>query len=279
MTDGALRLLTLNVGLLRVRLLGRTLVEVPHLGARLRALPGALAADGADVLCLQEAFRPDHRDHLVAGLRDTHPHVVRADDRRRGLTHGLLLLSRHPLRDGGFTPFRAAERWQRVFVRQGVLTATVAVPGVGDVRVVDVHTTAGWRAGPEAAAVEELRDRQLAEAHALATGSGLPALLCGDLNAGPQASRANFAALLARGWTDPAPAGNTWDPDNALNAGGPFPDSPAQRVDHVLLDPAAGALLAVRSAQVVHDQPVVPVPGGAVTLSDHAGVRVELVPR
>lgn len=274
MSDDELRVLTLNVGLLRVRLLGRTLLEVAHLDERLRALPPALADTGADVICLQEAFSPRHRDVLVDGLRNTHPYAALCDGGRRRLTHGLLVLSRTPLRDVSFTRFTAVQPWQRLLVRPGVLTATVTAPGIGDVRVLDVHATAGGGVGPEAPRVERLRDRQLLQASQLGLGSDVPTLLCGDLNTGPQASPANLTRLLQQGWSNPVSAGTTWDPTNPLNRGGLFDGSPAQRVDHVLLDPVAATRLLVRDARVVLDRPAVEVPGGWVTVSDHAGVLV-----
>ena len=279
MSDGAFRVLTLNTGLLRVRLLGRTLLEVPHLDQRLQALPAALAGTGADVLCLQEVFRPGHRDDLVQALRGTHPHVARCDDRRRGFTHGLLVLSRFPVAGASFTPFAAMQAWQRLLVRQGVLAATVSLPGVGDVRVLDVHTTAGGGGGPESPRVERLRARQLRQVSELGLASSLPVVLCGDLNTGPEASPDNLRQLLDAGWTDPVVGGTTWDPDNPLNRGGVFDDSPAQRVDHVLLDPAAAGRLHVREVDIVLEQPVVQVRGGHVPVSDHAGVLVALEPR
>lgn len=279
MSDGVVRVLTLNTGLLRVRLLRWTLLEVRHLEQRLRALPAALDGTGADVLCLQEVFRPRHRDALVQGLRRTHPHAARCDDRRRGMTHGLLVLSRFPLVDVSFTRFDAVQAWQRLLVRQGVLAATVSVPGVGDVRVLDLHTTAGGGGGPEVPRVERLRSRQLHQASQLGLASPLPALLCGDLNAGLEASPRNLRQLLGDGWTDPVAAGTTWNPANPLNSGGLFADSPPQRVDHVLLDQVAGERFRVREAGVVLDRPVVEVPGGRVPLSDHAGVLVALEAR
>lgn len=279
MSDGALRVLTLNTGLLRVRLLGRTLLEVAHLDARRQALPAALIGTGADVLCLQEVFRPADRDALVRALRATHPHVARCDDRRRGFTHGLLVLSRFPLPAASFTPFAAMQAWQRLLVRQGVLAATVSLPGAGDVRLLDVHATAGGGGGPEAPRTERLRARQLQQVAQLARTSSLPVLLCGDLNAGPEASPGNLQQLLDDGWTDPVRGGTTWDPANPLNRDGLFGDSPAQRVDHVLLDRTAAQRFAVRDASIVLGGPVVGVPGGPVPLSDHAGVLVTLEPR
>ena len=278
MSDGSLRVLTLNTALLRVRLLGRTLLEVGHLDERLQALPGALAGCDADVLCLQEVFRRRDRDLLTQALRPTHPFVARCDDRRRGMTHGLLVASRFPLADASFTRFDAVQAWQRLLVRQGVLAVTVHVPGGGDLRVLDVHTTAGGGGDPEAPRIERLRSRQLHQVARIARSSSLPVLLCGDLNAGPEASASNLRQLLDHGWIDPVQGGTTWDPANPLNRGGLFDGSPPQRVDHVLLDQAAAARFRVRSAEVVLGEPVVEVPGGRVPLSDHAGVLVGLAP-
>ena len=61
--------LTLNTFLLDIRLLGVPLYpSAPHLAARLAALPGAVRALGADVVCLQEVFRKPHRAFLAAAV-------------------------------------------------------------------------------------------------------------------------------------------------------------------------------------------------------------------
>ena len=283
MSAAALTVLTYNVGLLQIRLLGRTLLEVPHVGERLARLGPALLAGGGDVLCLQEVFRPEHRAALVAALAPRFPHVARHDDRRRLLTHGLLVLSRHRLSDTSFTPFSAQDPWQVLAVRQGVLAATVDVPHVGPVRVLDVHATAGGARGPERPRVERLRERQLEQLHRLAAAAGSPTLLCGDLNAGPEASAGNYRRLLARGYVDAfvegGGTGTTWDPQNELNRGGVFRGSPGQRVDHVLLDAAAAQRFRVLSADVVHADRVVEVAGQRTTLSDHYGVQVAMALR
>lgn len=276
-----LRILTLNTGLLRVSVAGRVLLEVPHLEERLAALGAALADEQADVICLQEVFRRRDRSRVVAALARSHPYVADHAAAWPLLGHGLLVLSRHPVRDSRFVPFHARSPWQRLLVRQGVLLATVAVPGgVGDVCVLDVHTTAGGRSGPEARSAERLRARQLEQLHALAAAQPLPAIVCGDLNAGPEASPANYGLLLARGYLDAfvegGGAGTTWDPGNPLNTSGLFSRSPAQRIDHVLLDGRAAGLLEVEAVALVHDRPVVDVGGRRVPLSDHSGVRVEL---
>lgn len=272
-----LTLLTLNVGLLRLRLLGRTVLEVPHSEARLARLCEVLAEEPADVLCLQEVFGRAHRDRLVAALRTSHPHVARHDDRRRGLTHGLLIASRHPLSGSAFVRFRAAHWWQRVAARQGWLEATVEVPGHGPLLVLDVHTTAGGRQGPETPSVERLRGRQIEQLTDRV--ASVAAVVCGDANAGPQASPANYRQLVADGWSDPLAGSDavTWDPRNPLNRHGPFRGSPAQRIDHVLLSAGGRRDLRLVDAQVVHDRACVDVGGELVPVSDHSGVRAALV--
>lgn len=203
--------------------------------------------------------------------------MPRADDRSRGWTHGLLVASRHPLTATRFTPFHAQQWWQRALVRQGVLSTSVRVADQ-QMCIAVVHTTAGGRRGPEAASVEQLRHRQLAELDACVRQQPYPTLVCGDLNCGPEASPENFRALLDWDFVDAAPLGGpTWDPQNALNRAGPYSDSPAQRVDHVLLDRRAAAKSRVSRARLVHTEPVVPTAAGRVTLSDHYGVLVDLV--
>lgn len=278
MGEERLRVLSLNAGLLRLGVLGRTFLEVPFLEERLEALVAELSGMDVDVVCLQEVFSPSHRDLLVTALVSAFPHSARVDDRRRGLTNGLLTLSRLPLLSTSFTPFRSFSLSQRVFVQQGVLSVTVPFGG-GEVSVLNLHTTAGGARSPESRSAERVRARQLAEVARLAPG---PAVVCGDFNAGPEASPSNYESFLAAGFLDAASGlpgsspGVTWDPGNPLNVSGHFVSCPPQRIDHVFLS-AACSIVPVRS-EVVFTDPCVPAGGGLVPLSDHYGVLVDLVP-
>ena len=75
----------------------------------------------------------------------------------------------------------------------------------------------------------------------------MPTLLAGDLNAGLETSRTNYAEIISRGFIDAFVScggqGITWDPDNPLVANHGENHLPAQRIDHVFLDSSATDLL------------------------------------
>jgi endonuclease/exonuclease/phosphatase family metal-dependent hydrolase len=61
---------TLNTGLARG--------FVPHAAARVALVARAVARDPPDVLCLQELWRTEDADRVIAAVRDSLPHVLRA---------------------------------------------------------------------------------------------------------------------------------------------------------------------------------------------------------
>ena len=284
MTSDRLAVLTWNVGLLHLRRLGRTLAEVPHLDARFPHVVQALRDTSADIVLLQEVFEQRHREQLVDALRDRLPFAAAHDAPRFRSHSGLLALSRVPLIDPRFVPFRAAPLVERLLVQRGLVAVDVDPPGFPRLTIANLHTTSGGTSGTESDSAEALRDQQLSQAQAVVAARAPLGLLCGDFNAGPQASSANYEGLLQRGWADAwraapggaADAGITWDPANLLNAGGPFGSSPPQRIDHVLLNRQAQEALRVTDARIVLTEPTVSVAGGRVTRSDHYGLLVEL---
>jgi endonuclease/exonuclease/phosphatase family metal-dependent hydrolase len=194
-----------------------------------------------------------------------------------------MVLSRSPLGSARVVAFRAGPPIERVFSQRALLDCTLTLPGVGGCRIVNVHLTAGGvRADGMSARVEAYRRRQIDQllAHA-AAGSG-PVLIVGDLNAGPEASAANFRQLLEGGFSDAfveageAGYGITWDPGNSLNAGY-APSPPPQRIDHVLVRADDPTPFRVTEAAVVLREPIVALEGRApVSVSDHYGLMARI---
>jgi endonuclease/exonuclease/phosphatase family metal-dependent hydrolase len=149
------------------------------------------------------------------------------------------------------------------------------------VTLFNVHATAGGLfRHPESARMERIREQQLVQLSDRALDAPGIAMIVGDLNAGPEASPANFRRLLAEGWHDCATEldGPTWDPTNNLNIEGPHRTSPPQRIDHVLVrasDVTSGRLLPGAARRVLREADVL-TRGGRVTPSDHCGLLVEL---
>jgi sphingomyelin phosphodiesterase 2 len=285
----SLSLLTLNCGLLRLGLLGRALLEpAPYIRERFAALPEALRAVDADIVALQEIYRVAHKRALIAALAEHWPHAAYPLKKPwLKLDCGLLVLSRHPIPRESFHPFRAATGDERRFVHRGFLATDHAVPGLGTIRLLSFHTTAGGlRHDPEAAFTDAVRGRQIDEILDFAERDpATPHVLIGDLNAGPPVSMGNYRQVLERGYVDlyaalhgtAAERAVTWDAQQPLNRRGPHAHQRPQRIDHVFLHRRWLDRFAATDAKIVLTEPVVPVPGGArVTVADHYGVYVRV---
>lgn len=287
-----MQVLTFNVGLLDLKMGGFRIAEVPYRDERLPYIVDALERSGADVVCLQEVFSIQHCELLTNALREVYPHYVRHDNgSRMRLSHGLLTLSKFPVKRSAFVPFATAPRFERFWIRRGALAATMDLGAdESPLNIVNVHTTSGGRGGSETTAADNFRDMQIGELHAVASALLGRTLICGDFNAGPEASPKNYHTILSKGYIDafallnPEAAGVsravTWDPTNELNdQTGRFAASPPQRVDHVFLNGSAMATLEATETRIEFEAPLVPVAGKTVTLSDHFGLRVRLEAR
>lgn len=277
------RVLTLNAYLLDVRLFGhiRVYKAAPHIEPRRKALLKALHDSGADIVCLQEVFRRPHRAALADGLKTVFPHAAGIDHPGIPLGTGLLMLSRHPIREVSPREFRAAFFEERLAIRMGMLDCVIELPDLGPTRVIDFHLCAGGlKHHPEALPAEAVRSRQIGELLAAAHAPGPKSVvLAGDLNSGPHTSPANYRQVLAGGFRDAlAETGSeafTWDPANPMITGELNRSLPPQRIDHVFL---RGPIAATAAGLALHE-PRAELPDGRhVPVSDHFGLLAEILP-
>ena len=188
-----------------------------------------------------------------------------------------------------FSRYRNQTVLERLLSPRGLLSCEIDLPDLGPCQLINIHTTAGGLIRhPEAPRTESLRRRQIEQTIRIAGGNpDCILLIAGDLNAGPEASAGNYEQLSRAGYIDcftQRPGQDTgemtitWDPENALNDKGPFPNSPPQRVDHVFVRKAdAGVPVLVTGARIEMTEPVVSLPDGrSVTPSDHYALVVEL---
>jgi endonuclease/exonuclease/phosphatase family metal-dependent hydrolase len=286
----ALSLLTLNCGLLRIGALGRALLQpAPFIAERLAALPDALRSVDADIIALQEIYRRAHKRAVMVALADRWPHAVFPGGRPlHKIDSGLLVLSRVPISKAAFHPFAAAPRDEKAFVHRGFFDTLHDVAGLGRVRLLSFHTTAGGtRHDPESAAADAFRARQIDAILDYADrAADTPTVLIGDLNAGPPVSMGNYDQVIARGYVDlfangagaaAAASAATWDSQQPLNRRGPHAHQRPQRIDHVFLKERWLEAWRVAEARLVLTEPTVAVSGGErVTVADHYGVYVKL---
>lgn len=203
------------------------------------------AAEGADILCLQELFLSEAERFFD---RLPHEHKVRDTN---GTTwwpltfggSGLGIASRLPIVASRIQPFGRPQSGAERFARKGMLHARVTLPGARGLEadVVTTHMQSGYGTG-----ARRVRARQLAELRALLDEVGSaerPFILCGDLNIDglePVRAAGEYEALREQlsdfddlgGPTDDA----TFHPDPAGNelAHRFEPRGPRQRIDYVL---------------------------------------------
>ncbi len=276
-------IVTFNVGILRR--FGGLLQPTPHLNERLQAMPAVLRDSGADIVALQEIYDEAHRRTVREAVQPTLPFSA-SDPTPRWprLSSGLLTLARQPL-SSCFQRFTVGPREETWLTARGMLLTTISLTGGGALTLVNVHTTAGGLfSHPESARQDALRARQLEALFALAANTAGVPVIAGDLNSGPGVSDANYRAFEVAGWVDvhaalhPGTSDITWDPTNPLNIRGPHGHCPPQRIDHVFVrrsDVATGTIVP-RSSEVVFTRAQVRTASGAVSMSDHYGLRVEV---
>jgi endonuclease/exonuclease/phosphatase family metal-dependent hydrolase len=248
----------------------------------------ALAAEDADVLCLQEGFEGVASPEQVADeLADAYPHAYWSTlPNETALGSGVLLLSKHPLHNTEALRFVAEDLFG--FVDRTALVAEVALGGM-HLRVACVHLTAGLGSGG-------LMRRQAQIAETIDWLDGLPAVdgptfLLGDFNAGPDpigactpstdpscepADVASYEQVLEH-FDDPNvdfdECTQCKEQFDSLQTIAIFSTEPDQRIDHCFVRDLA-PLVHLDSQIVLGDEVALPFEDETLEhLSDHRGVR------
>lgn len=275
--------MTINAAVQDVRLLSFSFYRtVDYITERLSALAEQIKRINADIVCVQELFHHDLQRRFRALLENHYPYAAGFTDRgiKFRLDNELIFLSKYPLINSEFNKFRQAAFEERLFISRGMYRAIIEIPNAGKLQLVNFHMTAGGLGKhPESQAMERIRSAQIRQLLDHVSGE-LPTILAGDLNAGPEASAANYEEVIQAGYQDAFLACNgsgiTWDPANPLVAAGSESHLPPQRIDHVFLDAGAAGLLTPHTSRVVMDHHCVAVANGkSVPVSDHYGVRVD----
>jgi endonuclease/exonuclease/phosphatase family metal-dependent hydrolase len=280
-----LKFLTYNAGLFRVRLFGKKVFEAaPYVDERFAELAPALLSFGADIIALQEVFDDGHQRLLSASLSEAYPFQGSWTERKRGCFHsGLMLFSKYPILDSSGRRFSFVPWDERLFVEKGILTATVDAGPFGMIAIANCHHTSGGAIrSPEGEFTDEARRRQYRELFAALDAS--PAekrIALGDFNSGPEATGKSYRELVSGGYADAwaichgQKSAPTWHPDNLLNVRGPHRKYAAQRLDHILANDSFLRAAPPVDARIVFDEPMVAVPDGHVSISDHYGLSAE----
>lgn len=220
-----LKVVTFNLGLMRIHAWGCTIFENPPMVAA-RSRPAVyrvrdLCGD-ADVVCIQECYEAQHRQFL----RDAmvyHGHAAYSHD-ATWLNSGLMVFSKHPIIKSKRIPHAKCCAYERVLGDRAMLLASIQT-AAGRVSVVNVHLSSG--ADPSSRVMTDIRAQQIADVDRLIRQ--LPrddhVIVAGDFNFSPKVSPENYAQMSDLGLRDvwnhtPHPEGDegiTWDLLNPLN--------------------------------------------------------------
>ena len=282
-----LKILTYNIGLLRINFFGRTVVEpAPYVDERYAHLAPALLASGADIIALQEIYDRNQQARLRRDLSGVYPYCEFSPTRLgRPLGAALMIFSKFPITEARHILFKDVPFDERIFVDKGMIVTTIDAGAFGTIRLANTHCTSGGAIHhPEGAFASRARTKQYRQVfETLDRDPSMARLAVGDFNAGPEILPKNYGELLSAGytdaWADCRGSANdpTWDPKNELSAHGPHRKTSAQQLDHILFKSGARNSIKVKNAQIVVLDKCVIVPGGGkVTISDHYGLMVEL---
>lgn len=278
---------TWNLGLLQVGPARLPMFQfAPHVDARASVQADLICRSDLDILAVQECFGSARRDRLTEQLADHLPVAATSPSQRlRPLDAGLMVAGRLACRNPSIERLGARLVDEAIFASPSLQRVEVRTPAGQWIAVYNTHTTAGgiFR-HPESRRAEAVRARQFRQIIARAAADPLPAIVCGDINASPRVSPANFELFEQAGFidavqeaADPSFAPVTWEQRNPLNIDSPHATSPDQRIDHILLTPALRRILRPTRSRRLFDEPVA-LPGvdRPLTASDHYGIAVRL---
>ena len=278
-----LTILTFNAALLDVRILNHSVYcPVDSVYTRTPMIARALLSLRPDIIFLQEIFHYKLQK-LIHGLLDhEYPYVtgIITPGLKPKLGNELLILSRYPVADVKLVPFNNAPLEEKIFTCKGYYHSTVTIPELGNIELINFHTTAGgMNAHPEHDRMEGIRHSQISQLLSYA-GTLDKVILAGDLNAGPQTSIRNYQQVLQAGFIDTfaevRASGCSWDPENPLVAKGRESHLPAQRIDHIFISAALAESLQPAEARIVLTGSQLEPADTTRPLSDHYGVMTSL---
>jgi len=277
-----LSILTFNAAIKDVRILGKSMYcPTAYIDKRLEALAEYLKNLNADIVCLQEVFHANFQHRLYSKLNATYPFA--AGFARKGikfrLGNELIIFSKYPLRNEVLIRFNHAALEERIFTSKGIYRVEIILPEIGKLHLYNFHMSAGGLLKhPESRHMESIRSAQIKQLLD-DIPVDVPAILAGDLNAGPEASQKNYREILDEGYIDVFTLsdgrGISWDPENPLVKISNEGHLPPQRIDHVFANPITLKYLTPTNSRFVLDELLVKLDdGNTIPVSDHYGLQV-----
>jgi len=280
-----LSILTFNVGLLAINILGINLDPVPYIQERLQYVAIELNRLNPDIIALQEIYAKEDKEYLISKLKDNYPyHAYHDHNPLIGFKNSFMFFSKKPIISTNYYRFHNNYSIdEKYFDNKGILVSSIKTKEFGNLTFYNTHTTAGGLfAHPESKKVDLIRDLQIKQIlNLIKKSSDTTSIIIGDINAGINVSENNYNSILDEGYIDSYKSKNpsskevTWDPKNILNSDGPHKTSPPQRIDHIFIHKSSN--IKVISADIVFKEPVVPISKKEIiTISDHYGVLIKI---
>jgi len=161
-----------------IKFLPRVLLHIKHRPLkRVQPIAEHLLKDTADVLVLQEAFDNLANRRLIKKLNGLYPFYIGPANKKCcfKLSSGILILSRHPIRQLATIDFKSCEK-EDCFARKGALLVEVRWND-RQLQVLGTHLEAGGG--------KEIKMEQYQEIASIVKPNakeGIPQFLCGDFN-------------------------------------------------------------------------------------------------
>jgi len=277
-----LTILSYNIALQDVRFLKQSVYcPVKHVRERFDKLPSILLQINAGIIFLQEMYHRNLQQILYNRMKKTYPYVTgfACSGIKLRLGNELLTLSRYPLSQGKIR-FHAAVVEEKLFTSKGFYHTALSLPKLGQIDLVNFHTTAGGvHAHPEDGRMENIRSQQIDQILDYVNSLKL-VILAGDLNAGPHTSKTNYKQVLDAGFFDMFAIAKcqciSWDPGNPLVKNGKEHHLPAQRIDHIFINTQLSEIVNPIETKIVLDDHYVQTAIGEIPLSDHYGILAAL---
>lgn len=281
-----LSILTFNVGLLIINILGIKLEPVPYIEERLKYIAIALNRLSPDIISLQEIYREKDKQYLISSLKDNYPYYsYYTHSPIIGLNNSFMLFSKEPIIETKF--YRFNDNYsidEKYFDNKGILVSSIKSKEFGMLDIYNTHTTAGGLfSHPESKRVDLIRALQIKQLlNLIKVSSYHYSIITGDINAGMGVSEDNYNLIIKNDFIDtfnyknPNDIANTWDPKNILNSNGPHKTSPAQRIDHIFIHKTSK--FHTVSAEIIFKNPIVPIVNNKMlTISDHYGLLIKII--
>ena len=274
-------ILTINTALQDIKILGRSVYRpVNYIDERLTELARQLLDLSPDIICVQELFHPVLQKQVYELLKLDYPYAAGFAKNRFDFRLGneLLVFSKFPINENRLYRFNNATIEERIFTSKGFFQVTLESP-VGVFQLINFHMTAGGlNYHPDDPRMEKIRSSQIKQLIESITHE-LPAIIVGDLNAGPDSSKKNYQSILDEGFIDAfgmtGNTGLTWDPENPLVVSGNEHHLHAQRIDHIFMNNKALDILKPESGSIVMDECFISLENNSkIPVSDHYGLMV-----